>query len=57
MSYKHIAKYKKCYITNFLAYIAFENYINKRPRKYLNFKTPTEVFILKLLLVFITIYK
>ena len=48
INYKYIATYKKCYIANFLAYIAFENYINKRPRKYLYFKTPTEVFILKL---------
>ena len=41
MSYKYIAKYEKCYTVNFLTYIAFENCINKRPRKYLDFKTPT----------------
>ncbi len=44
MSYKYIAKYEKCYITNFLAHIASENYMNKRPCKHLDFKTPTEVF-------------
>ena len=44
ISYKYITIYERCYIANFLEHISSENYINKRPCKHLDFKTPTEVF-------------